>query len=264
MRKEIFFLRVYVSVRTGGNFRPYVGKNSGVLCGFRCPASGGGEVEGKGRRQAVAEGALRGGEAMEEGLGLSEQVHEAAAQVRGAEGELGMGFQLKEAQFGFGLQGERGLALGIVFCRVAVFSACGREGVMHGRQGVPFGLQGFQQVEEAFLVLQGVGAGILVQEFELVLQLGDIIGYGHNIVCIGACGPVCFRHGGKRLLCSFSFAAPKENEPKGKGQLSPHCSGEQKGKRRPIYGTPNGQEGRTSQRSKDFVCFSLWKKSGEL
>ena len=63
---------MYVFVRTGGNFCPHVGKNSRVLCGFHFSASGGGEVEGKGRRQAVAEGALRGGEAGQEGLGLSE------------------------------------------------------------------------------------------------------------------------------------------------------------------------------------------------
>ena len=157
---KYFSSRMYVFVRTGGNFCPHVGKNPEGICWFRYPASGGGEVEGKGRLQAMAEGAVRDGEPLEEGLGLSEQVHETAAQGRGAEGELGVGFQLQKAQFGFGLQGERGLALGIVFRRMAVFSACGREGVMHGRQGFPFGLQGFQQVEEALLGFQRIGTSI--------------------------------------------------------------------------------------------------------
>ena len=41
----------------------YVGKNPKVLCLFRSPASGGGEVKGKGRLQAMAEGAACGGQA---------------------------------------------------------------------------------------------------------------------------------------------------------------------------------------------------------
>ena len=53
---------------------------------------------------------------------------------------------------------------------------------MPGLQGFPICLQGFQQVEEAFLRRQGVGASVRTQEFELVLQLGDIISYGHHFV----------------------------------------------------------------------------------
>ena len=137
----------------------YVGKYLEVLYRLSSPASGGGEVEGKGRLQAVAEGAVRGGEAGQEGLGLFHQLRQAAAQSRGAEGELAVGFQLQEAQFGFGLQGVDGSSLGVVFRRVAAVAACGREGLMPGPEGFPFHLQGFQQVEEAFLGFQGVGIG---------------------------------------------------------------------------------------------------------
>ena len=160
----------------------YVGKNPKVLCLFRTPASGGGEVEGKGRLQAVAEGLACGREAGQEGLGLSYQVRQAAAKGRGAEGEPGMGFQLQKAQFGFSRQGERILSLGIVFRRVAAFPDCGRKGFTPGLEGFPICLQGFQQVEEAFLHRQGVGTSVRMQEFDLVLQLGDIISYGHHFV----------------------------------------------------------------------------------
>ena len=45
-----------------------------VLYRLSSPASGGGEVEGKGRLQAVAQVGARGGEAKEEGLGLFHQL----------------------------------------------------------------------------------------------------------------------------------------------------------------------------------------------
>ena len=166
----------------GGNFCTHVGKFLWVLHWSCCQASGGGEVEGKGRLQAVTEGAACGGEAGQEGLGLSYQVRQAAAKGRGAEGELGMSFQFQEAQFGFSRQGERILSLGIVFRRVAAFPDCGRKGFTPRLEGFPFGLQGFQQVEEAFLHRQGVGTSVRMQEFELVLQLGDIRSYGHHFV----------------------------------------------------------------------------------
>ena len=121
--------------------------------------SGGGEVEGKGRLQAVAEGLACGGEAGQEGLGLSYQVRQAAAKGRGAEEKFAVGFQLQEAQLGFGLHGVDGRSLGVVFRRVAEGAACGREGLMPGPEGFPFHLQGFQQVEEALLGFQGVGIG---------------------------------------------------------------------------------------------------------
>ena len=139
-------------------------------------------MEGKGRLQAVAEGAACGGKEGQEGLGLSYQVRQAAAKGRGTEGELGMGFQLQKAQFGFSFQGGIVHSLGIVFRRVAAFAACGLEGFAPGLEGFPFGLQGFQQVEEALLGFQGVGASVRMQEFELVLQLGDIRSNGHHFV----------------------------------------------------------------------------------
>ena len=160
----------------------YVGKKPKVLCLFRSPASGSGEVEGKGRLQAVAEGVACGGEAGQEGLGLSYQVRQAAAQGRGAEGEPGMGFQLQKAQFGFGHQGEAGCSFGVVFRRGMLLFACWRKGGMPRLQGFPLGLQGFQQVEEAFLGFQGVGASVRMQEFELVFQLGDIRSNGNHRV----------------------------------------------------------------------------------
>ena len=79
-----------------------------------------------------------------------------------------MGFQLQEAQFGFGRQGETALFLRVFFYRAGAFSACGRE-------GFPLCLQGFQQVEEVLLGFQGLGTGILMKDFELLCQLGDII-----------------------------------------------------------------------------------------
>ena len=195
----------------------YVGKKPKVLCLFRSPASGGGEVEGKGRLQAVAEGVACGGEAGQEGLGLLYQLRQAAAKGRGAEGEFGMGFQLQKAQFSFVLKGERILSLGIVFHRVAAFPAYGREGSMPGLEGFPFGLQVFQQVKEAFLGFQGVGASVRMQEFELVLQLGNIRSNGHHFVFAlwkrGNMPPPL--SGG--VLRSFFFAAPKKNEPKRRG-----------------------------------------------
>ena len=166
----------------GGNFCTHVGKFLWVLHWSCCQASGGGEVEGKGRLQAVAEGVACGGEAGQEGLGLLYQVRQAAAKGRGAEGEPGMGFQLQKAQFGFSRQGERILSLDIVFRRGMLLFACWRKGGMPGLQGFPLCLQGFQQVEEAFLHRQGVGTSVRMQEFELVLQLGDIISYGHHFV----------------------------------------------------------------------------------
>ena len=139
-------------------------------------------MEGKGRLQAVAEGIACGGEPGQEGLGLLHQLRQAAAKGRGAEGEPGMGFQFKKAQFGFRLQGEAGCSFGVVFRRVAAFPAYGREGFAPGLEGFPFGLQGFQQVEEAFLGFQGVGTSVRMQEFKLVLQLGDIRSNGHHFV----------------------------------------------------------------------------------
>ena len=140
-------------VRTGEIFR------GGALLVSLSRSGGGGEVEGKGRLQAVAEGVACGGEAGQEGLGLLYQPQQAAAKGRGTEGEPGMGFQLQEAQLGFGLQGVDGSSLGVVFRRVAAVAACGREGLMPGPEGFPFHLQGFQQVEEALLGFQGVGIG---------------------------------------------------------------------------------------------------------
>ena len=117
-------------------------------------------MEGKGRLQAVAEGIIRNGESEEEGLGLPHQLRQAAAKGRGAEGELGIGFQFQEAQFGFSLQGGIVHSLGIVFRRVAAFPTYGLEGFAPGLEGFPFGLQGFQQVKEPLLGFQGVRASV--------------------------------------------------------------------------------------------------------
>ena len=117
-------------------------------------------MEGKGRLQAVAEGIIRNGESEEEGLGLPHQLRQAAAKGRGAEGELGIGFQFQEAQFGFSLQGGIVHSLGIVFHRVAAFPTYGLEGFAPELEGFPFGLQGFQQVKEPLLGFQGVRASV--------------------------------------------------------------------------------------------------------
>ena len=119
-----------------------------------------------------------------------------------------MGFQFQEAQFGFSRQGGIVHSLGIVFRRVAAFPDCGRKGFTPGLEGFPFGLQGFQQVEEPLLGFQGVGASVRMQEFELVLQLGDIISYGHHrFLRFGSAG-ICLRRWAEGCgLRSFFFDA---------------------------------------------------------
>ena len=146
-----------------------------------------------------------------------------------------MGFQFQEAQFGFSRQGGIVHSLGIVFRRVAEGAACGREGLMPGLEGFPIYLQGFQQVEEALLGFQGVGASVRMQEFELVPQLGDIISYGHHLFLRFGSAGICLRRWAEGFfihfssqpfalsglaLRSFFFAAPKKNEPKRRGPAS--------------------------------------------
>ena len=174
-------------------------------------------MEGKGRLQAVAEDAACGGEAGQEGLGLSNQVRQAAAKGRGAEGEPGMGFQFQKAQFGFSFQGGIVHSLGIVFRRVEVFSACGREGSTPGLEGFPFGLQGFQQVEEPLLGFQGVGASVRMQEFELVLQLGNIRSNGHHRFLAPRGGKYGSSAIGRRGTSFIFLRCPEEKRTKKKG-----------------------------------------------
>ena len=92
---------------------------------------------------------------------------------------------------------------------------------MPGLQGFPICLQGFQQVEEAFLGFQKVGTSVRMQEFELVLQLGDIISYGHHRFFAPRGGKYGSSAVGGGLWVSFIFLrSPEEKRTKKKGAQS--------------------------------------------